>query len=376
MKRVLPFVFLFLPFVSSAQLTTETIDIVGTSRTFKQYLPTGYTPGENLPVVIVLHGIGDNANNMSNVGFNQIADTARFIPVYLQGETNGWGQTSWNNGTALGSTEDDVFFISEVIDRLEDSIDVDLSRVYMTGFSMGSIMTYTCISEMSDRIAAIACFSGTMSSQEIASTGYEYPVPAIHFHGTADGTVPYESGALPSLSLVPQTLDKLKSINGWAGDSTIVAIPDNASDGITIEKIVYNCTTPLEHWKMTGADHIWPYQPANDTMGIYVAWHWFSQFQHPNPSTASISESKDFTFSVYPNPVSDEMTIKYDVSKESQTTISLLDISGKTIDVLLNNNAPSGKKVMSYSTSHLAQGIYFLKVESGGYVKTTKIVKR
>lgn len=64
----------------------------GTSRTYNRYLPTGLTPSEEVDLIIVLHGIGDNANNMSNVGFNLIADTARFIAVYPQGVNNGFGQ--------------------------------------------------------------------------------------------------------------------------------------------------------------------------------------------------------------------------------------------------------------------------------------------
>jgi len=89
-----------------------------------------------------------------------------------------------------------------------------------------------------------------------------------------------------------------------------------------------------------------------------------------------VYESKDFTFSVYPNPVNDEMAIKYDIQAGNKTTITLLDVSGKTIDILLNNDASSGQKAINYSTAHLAQGIYFLKVESGDYVKTEKVVKK
>lgn len=377
MKRQLLLLTCFFAFISNAQLTAETIDINGNSRSYYRYLPTGYTSAEVLPVVVVLHGIGDVASNMANVGFNQLADTERFIPVYLQGLMNVYSQTSWNNGTLLGSSGEDVLFISEVIDELEDSLDVDLSKVYVTGFSMGSIMTYTVASVLSDRIAAIACFSGTMSDQQIAASGQLFPVPTLHTHGTADATIPYAGTALPGLSLVEGTMDKNKALNTWAGDSTIYNLSDNASDGITIEKIVYNCGTPLELWKMTGADHIWPYQPVNDTSAILVAWNWFAQHTHPNPSTAEIANpSNDISLSAYPNPVREQLTIKIDLEIAAYTSIQLLDVLGNEVSSIYQGELNADLQLINYSTAELPQGIYFLQVSTNDATRTLKVLKQ
>lgn len=378
MKRASIFILLtFFSFQSQAQLTQESIDIAGTQRTFYQYLPTAYNSSEILPVVIVLHGLGDNASNMSNVGFNQIADTARFIPVYLEGLPNTFSQNSWNNGTLLGSTGDDILFISSVIDRLEDSLDVDLSRVYITGFSMGGIMSYTTCSQLSDRIAAMASFSGTMSSQEISASGQQFPVPTLHCHGTVDATVPYSGTALPSLSLVEGTMDKNKTLNGWAGDSTIYNIPDNVSDGITIEKIVYNTTTPLELWKMTGADHIWPYQPVNDTSAVYVAWYFFSQHQHPNPSTASTSKMElEMDLEVYPNPTSDFVRVVITSPQAVQGEVKLMNVMGQEVETLFAGELSKGKNAIEHSLEDLPNGIYFLNVSYGSEQQVVKLLKQ
>ena len=365
------------PLFISAQQTYETIDVEGSTREYYRYLPSGYTPGEIMPVVVVLHGIGDNALNMSNVGFNQIADTARFIPVYLQGEMNMWSQTSWNNGTLLASNANDVLFISKVIDELEDSIDVDLSRVYVTGFSMGSIMTYRAASQLSDRIAAIACFAGTMSDSDLNASGQLYPVPTLHCHGTADTQVPYDGTPLPSLSLVPATMDKNKTLNGWAGDSTVTSLPDNASDGVTVDKIVYNCTTPLELWRMNNADHIWMYQPVNDTSNIYVAWYFFLDKQHPNPSTASIETiEQDITLKVFPNPANDQISIRVDLNTSENVEINLIDVVGSQVDNVYKGNMQAGANIVEYEISNLPSGIYFLQLKGAASTKTMKLIKK
>lgn len=377
MKRILILLLVISPVVLNAQLTLENIAVEGTDRSYYRYLPSGYIPGENLPVVVVLHGIGDNALNMSNVGFNQMADTARFIPVYLQGKLNNYSQTSWNNGTLLASNVNDVLFISMVLDALEDSFDVDLSRVYLTGFSMGSIMCYKAASELSDRIAAIACFSGTMSTQQINATDQQYPVPTLHCHGTADAQVPYSGTPLPSLSLVEQTMTKNKSLNNWQGDSTIYNVPNNASDGITVEKIVYNTTTPLELWKLNNGGHIWMYQPVNDTSNIFIAWYFFMDKQHPNPSTAVVNPLKsDISLQVFPNPASDQVNISIELNAPEQMNITLMDVMGKEVDLVYSGKLNKGSNLISYELSDLPSGIYFLQLSGLETTQTIKLIHR
>jgi len=169
-----------------------------------------------------------------------------------------------------------------------------------------------------------------MSTEEI--TGYDptNPVPVQHIHGTADATVPYDGTALPSLSLVPQTIDKLKITNGWNGDSTITNIPDTKADGITIEKIVYNATTPLELWKMNGADHIYLFPSINDTAGVFVSWYWFNQFTHPNPSTASVTEKEIIQNKIefYPNPATDKLFIK---KFQTLKSVRIYNVNGQAV---------------------------------------------
>lgn len=332
LQKIILFYFIFLSLTLNAQQTYESITVEGESRYYYQYLPTAYNPNtEELPIVIILHGLGGNALQMTSAGFNYIADTARFIPLYLQGQPNVYGQNAWNNGTLLSSTPNDVLFISRLIDTINAQYDIDLSRVYMTGISMGSIMTYKAIRHLDDRIAAVSCHIGTMSTEEIADYNPTYPIPVQHIHGTNDQTVPYDSGALPSLSLVPETIDKLKSINGWSGDSTVTAIPDNVADGITIDKIVYDCTTPLELWRMNNADHIFLTPTVNDTAGIFVTWYWFRQYQHPNPSTASIENKsiQNEQIEFYPNPLNNgQLFVKKFQNIES---INIYNLQGQLV---------------------------------------------
>lgn len=330
MKQIISFLSLIIGLSGISQQTFENIDISGSNREYYKYLPTNFDSNtESVPLVIIMHGIGGTALQLTGGQYNLTADTARFIPVYLQGKLNAYNQTSWNNGTLLGSTENDVLFISDIIDEMKTLHNIDLSRVYVTGISMGSIMTYKAMRHLDDRIAAVSCHIGTMSSEEITGYAPTHVIPAQHIHGTLDTTVPYDANPFPSLSLVPETLTKLKSVNGWNGDSTITAIPDIVADGITIDKIVYDCSTPLEFWRMNNAAHIFLLPGINDVSGVHVSWEFFYRFSHPNPSTASIdTEATNFNVDFYPNPATDKLFIK---QFHNLSSISIFDINGKKV---------------------------------------------
>jgi polyhydroxybutyrate depolymerase len=368
MKQVILSLVLFVGINSYAQQSFETIYFEGETREYYKYLPENFDQTtEEVPLVIFLHGLGGNALQLTGAGYNLIADTARFIPVYLEGTPNFIGDNSWNNGTLLGSEVNDVLFISRIIDSMHAEHNIDLSRVYMSGISMGSIMTYKAIRHLDNRIAAVSCHIGTMSTEEISGYNPTFPVPVQHLHGINDAIVPYNSGALPSLSLVPETIYKLKIINGWDGDSTIVDIPNTKEDSTTIQKIIYSCTTPLELWKMNGngAGHIY-LGPDNDTIGAYVSWYWFNQFSHPNPIPLNVNENPEINgVQFFPNPANNEIFIK---RYHTLASIQIYDINGKL--VLSENNLDEKLNV-----GLLKPGVYIIESKTWeGISKKEKLI--
>ncbi len=355
MKKLILFLFLTFSFIGFNQQTHETIDISGTQREYYKYLPAGYDQAtEQLPIIIILHGLGGDALSLTGGGINQIADTARFIPLYLQGLPNAYAQNSWNNGTLLSSNGDDILFISKVIDEVNALHGIDLNKVYMVGISMGSIMTFHALTVLDNRIAAVSCHIGTMSTTDLNSYSPTYPIPVQQIHGTNDQTVPYDGTPLQSLSLVPQTLNQLKSVNGWLGDSTITPLPDNANDGITLQQIDYNCTgADLQHIKMIGADHIFLFQPANDTSGIFLSWYFLRQYSHPNPIAVGLNDDlyDISSISFYPNPATNLVKIE---SKTSIQSIKVYNLNGQLILLQKNSN--------QIDVTELSKGMYIIEI--------------
>lgn len=352
---------------SHAQFSNKTMDVNGDVRSYRQYLPTAFNavsePG--VPLIIALHGIGDIMTNFSNVGFDNIADTARFIVVYPQGKPNAFGQNAWNNGTLLSSTNDDITFLSRLIDTMKVKYDIDLNRVYFTGFSMGGIMTYHMLCALPSRIAAIASVAGPMSDSDVSGCNPNRSVPIMHMHGTTDGTVPY-NGGLPSLSSVATTLSYWQGNNGCS-DSSVYNLPNTVpGDNITVDTIPYNtCGAPVIHWRENNADHQWLYYPLNDIDATKEIWLFFRTKVHPGASQLGIENIPQYQTTIELTNsmlrISSTLPIK---------EIGIYDLQGKAIQQLsVANLLELNVDLSSYSTQ-----MYIVKVLNESTITTKKIL--
>ncbi|NRA12486.1 MAG: T9SS type A sorting domain-containing protein [Crocinitomicaceae bacterium] len=81
-----------------------------------------------------------------------------------------------------------------------------------------------------------------------------------------------------------------------------------------------------------------------------------------------INDITEFTFSVYPNPATDLVSVKGNFSAEA--TGSIIDQSGR---VLRTMNVQNGQSI---DISDLAVGSYFFAIEDNGFVTTKTIVKQ
>ena len=116
----------------------------------------------------------------SNTHWEAVADTAGFVVVYPRGGT---GYNTWDI-----SGDKDTKWIVEIINKMAEEYDIDTKRVYLSGFSMGGMLTYHAMSKIADKIAAFAPTSGT---NVMGASKAMRPVPIIHPHGTNDDVLNY-----------------------------------------------------------------------------------------------------------------------------------------------------------------------------------------
>jgi polyhydroxybutyrate depolymerase len=306
------FFFFTITLLFAQQTQSITISSGGVDRDFFLYVPDIYDESTPAPLVFCLHGYGSSASaNISYTGFRPVADTAGFILIHPQGTQDLFGTPHWNVGWGSSSV-DDVAFVEDMIDYVNDNYNLNNDRIYSTGMSNGGFMSYLLACQLSDKIAAIASVTGSMSPSTFGSCSPNHPTPVLQIHGTDDGTVPYEGG--PFAEGIDNVINYWVNYNNCSTTPSQTPIPDiNSGDGSTVDHFVYSGGTngaTVELFKVYNGDHDWPGAFGNlDISSNIEIWKFFSRYDI-NGSTAAVDEQElGIGLSVSPNPAQSDLKI-------------------------------------------------------------------
>ena len=352
-------------FSSTAQQTINaSITHDGIERDYILYVPEIYDGSTTVPLVLNFHGFGSSASQQMFYGdFRDIADTEGFLLVHPEGTTF-IGNQFWNVGfPGLSSNIDDVGFTEALIDELATLYAIDLDRVYATGMSNGGFMSFLLACQLSEKIAAVASVTGSMTQDTFDDCNAQHPTPVLQIHGTEDDVVLYNEN---NLSLpIPDVISYWVDHNNCETTPTTTTLPDvDVSDGSTIEHSVYedgdNGVT-TEHMKVIGGGHTWPGSVLNtagtnqDIDASMEIWLFFSRYDINGLLSTDDSENKQV--SIYPNPTHSKINLLLNYSKE--VNYELFSPLGKQ---LMTGTITSSNQEIDIS--HLPSNIYFLRVGS------------
>jgi plastocyanin len=76
----------------------------------------------------------------------------------------------------------------------------------------------------------------------------------------------------------------------------------------------------------------------------------------------------------YPNPSNPSTTIKYELPKASQVSLTVYDILGRVVSVLVNEKKEAGVYEVKFDASGLSSGVYFYRLIAGSNVQTRKLM--
>jgi len=86
------------------------------------------------------------------------------------------------------------------------------------------------------------------------------------------------------------------------------------------------------------------------------------------------SVKKQSSLKVYPNPVSSNATIDFNLIESENVLISVSDMSGRIIDVIAKSKMNAGTHQLEWNTSNLDKGVYLLQLQSAAGVEAQKLV--
>ena len=112
------------------------------------------------------------------------------------------------------------------------------------------------------------------------------------------------------------SVDFVDSMNGWAGTAGIINTTDGGGE------IIYDAIKPI-----------------------------------------SKDVPKDYKlFQNYPNPFNPSTKIKFQLPKDGHTNITVFDITGKAVSVLLNDELSAGTYETEFRSGNLSSGVYFYRM--------------
>jgi polyhydroxybutyrate depolymerase len=291
-----------------------TLQVGTTQRYFRFYVPVN-APAKP-PLVIVLHGGTQSMRKIFDVSaggsqeWRNVAQEEKFIllaPNGMNGSTSDYvgDEQNWNDCRNLQagagvSSANDVLFIDKLIDWAITNLDVDPTRVYVTGASNGGMMTYRVAQELNTKIAACAVFIANQPAVSECPTP-SLPMPMMIVNGTEDPLMPYNGGSVggnnqSTVLSANETLSLWIKANGISATSKVsTALPDSTkTDGSMIIKNVYGASTPaaeIEFYEVVGGGHTMPSINHNittasqiivggqnqDVEGAVIAWNFLKR---------------------------------------------------------------------------------------------------
>jgi polyhydroxybutyrate depolymerase len=196
----------------------------GLEREYRLHLPADYDQATATSLVLAFHWYEGNAQNMESATWtSHHADKHGYITVYPESTSfhNKFGtHTSWNDLSCSASSgpegptcsgslrwpfppecgelsdcvwctcHDDLAYVHKLLNELEDTLCIDLDRVYATGISNGAMFVHRLGCDVADRFADVAPVAGTLAKGFNCAPGASASLSIMHLYPDHDGLEP------------------------------------------------------------------------------------------------------------------------------------------------------------------------------------------
>ena len=187
-----------LPFLSYSHTNTS---ISNSPMPYRLCFPLNYNPAISYPIVLFLHGAGERGTDNngplnSSQGGQLWAKTENqnsnpcFVLVPQCANDKKWVETDWNqesynqNNTPISNQ---LAMALDILNKLINNYNINQSKVYITGLSMGGFGTWDAITRYPSKFAAAIPICGAGDPTKAALIG---SLPLRVFHSADDSTVP------------------------------------------------------------------------------------------------------------------------------------------------------------------------------------------
>ena len=281
------------PAPASGSTSEGSLIVDGVERSWQIHVPSAHDGLTPLPLVVLLHGLGEDTGIIRSFTTSGLPDEEGFVIVAPLGSgmITRWMWDLDDTEYDLSPENPDIAFIDALIEHLGASLCLDEARIYAAGYSNGAIGASALGCVLEDRIAAIAGVSALTDFGDACIV--DRPVPTLGIHGSDDPYVLFEGGWGPGVDafmLEDFVSFAAQPIASWPGFQ--LSFPDRAAGiaerngcatgaesetvGEDVERQVWDCPSggAVELLVIHGGNHAWPVVPLDAASAI---WDFFSR---------------------------------------------------------------------------------------------------
>jgi polyhydroxybutyrate depolymerase len=287
---------------AQAGTTERTMQQGDLQRRYLVTIPERYNGRKPAPVMLNLHGFSGNGEAQNaRTDMPQQAGARGYVVVapdggplkvpigLVPGSENAGsfeGQPFWNlfgpgevdfgppRGSNLGIDSsligaDDVGFVAQLLDALEQELCIDTHRVYAAGMSNGAGMATILGCVLGNRLAAIAPVSGVNLTGKCPGRGR---ISVLAVHGDADDTAVYNGNGLLGFQFgnpsVPERMEQWAKRDGCNDQPAT----KNRGPALTVSRWK-GCAkdVDVQLWTIHGWGHEWPRASSANEPGVIDA---------------------------------------------------------------------------------------------------------
>lgn len=268
------------------------------------------------------------------------------------------GKIEYHNETAVGN----VFILDE-----DGALDTSFAQG--TGSGNGVVR---CMAVQPDGKFVIGGAFSIVNGEE------RYMLARLNADGSLDDSfIPQTGDAINVMNMVIQPDGKI--IGGGYFFDSYVDLNAPVDDSVPVYLIRYNTDGSIDTTFDTGSNF------SNVVLSVALqddnkilasgSFESFDGEERPrvarlNPGTLSIKDTEAFSVSLYPNPVTDKLTLSLN-NLNADAEVIVTDITGKTVHTATCNGT-----VATIDMSGLQQGLYIIKVTAGQQSFTSKVIKQ
>lgn len=273
-----------------------------TNRRYLLHIPPNLEP--NAPLVFVFHGYSGNPYDiMTYSEMNAVANENRFAVCYPEGSLDQYDNLYFNVGYDMHveSEVDDVDFIINLAQYLQQTHNLSSTNTFSTGFSNGGDISYMLACQASDIFRAIAPVAGMIKLDIYNDCDKASAIPVFEIHGTNDNVTPFEGdlnndegwGAFLDIPTTIEYFAQKNNLTELSIDTLENIEKNDNSYVISFTHYSENTTNQVWLYKIIGGEHDWPGAWGNmDINSSEKIWEFFNQMKETETTIISKQNPK------------------------------------------------------------------------------------